>query len=167
MGADSLRQAAGERVNKARIAISALALSATALVGIAVHEGYSPIAYRPVPGDVPTIGFGTTDGVKMGDRIDPVQALTRKLADVQRFEGALRQCVRVPLHQHEYDAFLSLAYNIGPGAFCGSTLVRLLNAGQYREACDQILRWDRFQGAPLRGLTLRRQAEHRQCLGAS
>ena len=153
-------------MNKARVAISALALSATALVGIAVHEGYSPVAYRPVPGDVPTIGFGTTDGVKMGDRIDPVQALTRKLADVQRFEGALRQCVRVPLHQHEYDAFLSLAYNIGPGAFCGSTLVRLLNAGQYREACDQILRWDRFQGAPLRGLTLRRRAEHRQCLGA-
>ena len=149
-----------------RIAISALALSASALVGIAVHEGYSPVAYRPVPGDVPTIGFGTTDGVKMGDRTDPVQALTRKLADVQRFEGALKRCVRVPLHQHEYDAFLSLAYNIGPGAFCGSTLVRLLNQGQYREACDQILRWDRLQGAPLRGLTLRRQAEHRQCLGA-
>ena len=153
-------------MNKARIAISALALSASALVGIAVHEGYSPVAYRPVPGDVPTIGFGTTDNVKMGDRTDPVQALTRKLADVQRFEGALRQCVRVPLHQHEYDAFLSLAYNIGPGAFCGSTLVQLLNAGQYREACAQILRWDRFQGQPLRGLTLRRQAEHRQCLGA-
>lgn len=153
-------------MNKVRIAISALALSASALVGIAVHEGYSPVAYRPVPGDLPTIGFGTTDGVKMGDRTDPVQALTRKLADVQRFEGALRKCVRVPLHQHEYDAYLSLAYNIGPGAFCGSTLVRLLNAGQYREACDQILRWDRFQGQPLRGLTLRRQAEHRQCLGS-
>ena len=149
-----------------RIAISALALSASALVGIAVHEGYSPVAYRPVPGDVPTIGFGTTDGVKMGDRTDPVQALTRKLADVQRFEGALRQCVRVPLHQHEYDAFLSLAYNIGPGAFCGSTLVRRLNAGDYAGACAEILRWDRFQGQPLRGLTLRRQAEHRQCSGA-
>ena len=153
-------------MNKARIAISALALSASALVGIAVHEGYSPVAYRPVPGDVPTVGFGTTEGVKMGDRIEPVQALTRKLADVQRFEGALKRCVRVPLHQHEYDAFLSLAYNIGPGAFCGSTLVRLLNQGQYREACAEILRWDRFQGQPLRGLTLRRQAEHRQCLGA-
>ena len=151
----------------ARIAISALALSASALVGIAVHEGYSPVAYRPVPGDVPTVGFGTTEGVKMGDRIEPVQALTRKLADVQRFEGALKQCVRVPLHQHEYDAFLSLAYNIGPGAFCGSTLVRKLNAGDYAGACAEILRWDRFQGQPLRGLTLRRQAEHRQCLGAS
>jgi lysozyme len=150
---------------KARIVIGALTLSASALVGIAVHEGYRGEAYRPVPGDVPTIGFGTTDGVKPGDRIEPVQALVRKLQDVQRFEGALRQCVRVPLHQHEYDAFLSLAYNIGPGAFCGSTLVRRLNAGDYAEACAEILRWDRFRGEPLRGLTLRRQQENRLCLG--
>jgi len=150
---------------KARIVIGALTLSASALVGIAVHEGYRGEAYRPVPGDVPTIGFGTTDGVKPGDTIEPVQALVRKLADVQRFEGALQQCVRVPLHQHEYDAFLSLAYNIGPGAFCGSTLVRRLNAGDYAGACAEILRWDRFRGESLRGLTLRRQAENRQCLG--
>ncbi len=148
-----------------RVSIAALALSASALVGIAVHEGYREAAYRPVPGDVPTIGFGTTAGVQMGDRIEPVQALVRKLADVQQFEGALKRCVRVPLHQHEYDAFLSLAYNIGSGAFCSSTLVRKLNAGDYAGACAEILRWDRFQGQPLRGLTLRRQAEHRQCLG--
>lgn len=153
-------------MNKARIAISALALSASALVGIAVHEGYSPVAYRPVPGDVPTVGFGTTEGVKMGDRIEPVQALTRKLADVQRFEGALKQCVRVPLHQHEYDAFLSLAYNIGPGAFCGSTLVRLLNQGQYAEACAQISRWTKFRGQDLPGLVKRRAEERAKCEGA-
>jgi lysozyme len=150
---------------KARIVIGALTLSASALVGIAVHEGYRGEAYIPVKGDVPTIGFGTTAGVKPGDRIEPVQALVRKLQDVQRFEGALKQCVRVPLHQHEYDAFLSLAYNIGPGAFCSSTLVRRLNAGDYAGACAEILRWDRFRGEPLRGLTLRRQAENRQCLG--
>jgi lysozyme len=150
---------------KARIVIGALTLSASALVGIAVHEGYRGEAYIPVKGDVPTIGFGTTAGVKPGDRIEPVQALVRKLADVQRFEGALKECVRVPLHQYEYDAFLSLAYNIGPGAFCGSTLVRRLNAGDYTGACNEILRWDRFRGEPLRGLTLRRQAESQQCLG--
>jgi len=150
---------------KARIVIGALTLSASALVGIAVHEGYRGEAYIPVKGDKPTLGFGTTAGVKPGDRIEPVQALVRKLADVQKFEGALRQCVRVPLHQHEYDAFLSLAYNIGPGAFCGSTLVRRLNAVDYAGACAEILRWDRFRGEPLRGLTLRRQAENRQCLG--
>ena len=150
---------------KARIVIGALTLSASALVGIAVHEGYRGEAYTPVKGDVPTLGYGTTDGVKPGDTIEPVQALVRKLQDVQKFEGALKQCVRVPLHQHEYDAFLSLAYNIGPGAFCGSTLVRRLNAGDYAGACAEILRWDRFRGEPLRGLTRRRQAENRQCLG--
>jgi lysozyme len=150
---------------KARIVIGALTLSASALVGIAVHEGYRGEAYIPVKGDVPTIGFGTTAGVKPGDRIEPVQALVRKLQDVQKFEGALKQCVRVPLHQHEYDAFLSLAYNIGPTKFCSSTLVRKLNAGDYAEACAEILRFNRFRGEVLRGLTLRRQAENRQCLG--
>ena len=149
-----------------RVSIATLALSASALVGIAVHEGYREAAYRPVPGDVPTIGFGTTAGVQMGDRIEPVQALVRKLADVQQFEGALKRCVRVPLHQHEYDAFLSLAYNIGSGAFCGSTLVRLLNQGQYAEACAQISRWTKFRGQDLPGLVKRRAEERAKCEGA-
>lgn len=148
-----------------RTAIASLALSAAALVGIALKEGYTDQAIIPVPGDVPTLGFGTTDGVKLGDRTTPPQALARKLSDVQKFEGAIRQCVRVPLHQHEYDAYVSLAYNIGSSAFCASTLVRLLNQEQYEDACRQILRWDRFKGQPLRGLTIRRQSEYAQCMG--
>jgi lysozyme len=148
-----------------RTRVAAMSLSAAALVGLALFEGYTDRAIQPVPGDKWTYGFGTADGVKPGDKITPPQALARKLADVQKFEGALKRCVTVPLHQHEYDAFISLAYNIGDSAFCNSTLVRKLNAGDYAEACDQILRWDRFQGKPLRGLTLRRQAEHRQCTG--
>lgn len=150
---------------KSRAAVGGLVLSAAALVGLALNEGYSDKAYVPVPGDVPTIGFGTTDGVKMGDRITAPQALARKLADVQKFEGALKRCVTVPLHQYEYDAYISLSYNIGSTAFCGSTLVRKLNAGDYPGACAEILRWDRFKGQPLRGLTIRRQAEHKQCMG--
>lgn len=148
-----------------RNSIAALALSAAALVGMALYEGYRDTAYIPVPGDVPTIGFGTTEGVKPGDKITPPQALVRALADIQKFEGAIKRCVSVPLHQHEYDAYTSLAYNIGAGAFCSSTLVRVLNQGQYAEACRQILRWDKFKGAPLPGLTKRRQAEFKQCMG--
>ena len=147
-----------------RNAIAALSLSAAALVGIATHEGYVGQAYRDIVG-VWTIGFGTTEQVKAGDKIDPVRALQRKMADVQKFEGALKQCVKVPLHQHEYGAFLSLAYNIGPGAFCGSTLVRKLNAEDYAGACAEILRWDKAGGKTVAGLTKRRQAEHRQCMG--
>ena len=89
----------------------------------------------------------------------------RALDDVQRFEGALKQCVKVPLHQYEYDAYISLSYNIGSKAFCGSTLVKKLNAGDFDGACQQVLRWDRFKGKPLAGLTKRRQAEYEQCKG--
>lgn len=152
-------------MSRQRVAIGTLGASAVLLVSLAVHEGYRQQAYIPVEGDVPTIGFGTTGGVEAGDTTDPVTALQRMLVDVERFEGAMKRCVSVPLHQHEYDAFLSLSYNIGASAFCSSTLVRKLNAGDHTGACDEILRWDKFRGQPLRGLTLRRQKEHRQCLG--
>lgn len=149
-----------------RRTIAMLTLSASALVGILMHEGYSDKAYTPVKGDVATIGFGTTAGVKMGDTIKPPQAVARALVDVQKFEGALKTCVKVPLTQGEYDAFISLSYNIGSSKFCGSTLVKVLNHGEYDAACKQILRWDRFKGKPVAGLTKRRQVEYQQCKGA-
>ena len=150
-----------------RILLASLTLSAAALVGLVVHEGYTDVAVQPLPGDKWTNGFGTTEGVKPGDRTTPVKALARALQDVQKFEGALKQCVKVPLHQHEYDAYVSLSYNIGSTNFCGSTLVRKLNAEDYPGACAEILRWNRFKGQPVRGLTIRRQAEYRQCMGES
>ena len=152
-------------IKRQRISLSVLALSAAALVGIVSHEGYIETARPPVAGDVQTIGFGTTNGVKAGDKTNPVEALGRALTDIQSFEGALKQCVKVPLHQYEYDAFISLQYNIGSGAFCSSTLVIKLNAGDYEEACRQILRWDKFKGKPLRGLTIRRKREYKVCIG--
>jgi lysozyme len=148
-----------------RAPIISLGISGIALVGLLVAEGYRDTAYIPVAGDVPTIGFGTTQNVRMGDKITVPQALNRALDDVQKFEGAMKRCVKVPLHQYEYDAYVSLTYNIGEGAFCRSTLVRKLNAGDYKGACEQILRWDNFQGRPLRGLTIRREKEYKQCIG--
>ena len=150
---------------RTRQAVAALSLSAAGFVGLLAYEGYSGSAYTPVPGDVPTIGFGTTQGVKEGDTITPPEAVKRALEDVQAYEGAIKSCVNVPLFQHEYDAYASLAYNIGPTAFCNSTLVRKLNQYDYEGACKEILRWDKFRGKPLRGLTIRRQKEYKQCLG--
>lgn len=148
-----------------RIAVAALSLSASALVGIALHEGFEPKAYIPVPGDVPTIGFGTTTGVKMGDTITPERALVRLLTDADRFQKAVKRCAPVPMHQYEFDAYVSLTYNIGEGAFCRSTLVKLLNQQKYEEACQQILRWNKFKGRELAGLTKRRNEEYQKCLG--
>lgn len=150
-----------------RTAIGALTLSAAALVSLFTIEGFTSKAIIPVPGDVPTFGFGTTDGVKMGDSIDPVTAVNRGYRDVLKFEGAIKRCVKVPLYQNEYDAYTKLTYNIGSGAFCSSALVRKLNAGDYDGACSEILRWDKFKGKPLRGLTARRQEEYKLCRGST
>jgi len=143
--------------------IAAISLSATALVAIALHKGYKDMAYIPTPGDVPTIGFGTTGGVKLGDKTTPTQALSRAMVDIQKFEGAVKSCVQVPLTQGEYDAYISLSYNIGSSAFCNSTLVKRLNQSEYALACQEILKWNRFQGKELAGLTKRRQEEYLKC----
>ncbi len=148
-----------------RNAIAGIVFSASALVGLALHESYTDTAVIPVKGDGPTIGFGTTGGVKMGDKTTPPKALARALTDIQKFEGAVKECVKVPLYQHEYDAYVSFSYNVGAGAFCKSTLVGKLNATDYTGACLELLKWDKFKGKPLRGLTIRRQAEYRQCMG--
>jgi lysozyme len=161
-------------MNKQRIMVAALTLSATALVGRAVQEGYTDEAVIPVPGDVPTLGFGTTQGVKLGDKTTPVKALQRAYADMQTYEGAIKRCVTAPLHQAEYDAYAELAYNIGPTAFCGSTLVKRLNAQEYRAACDQILVWKMFRGFDCStpgnkvcsGLWKDRLRLHQQCMVA-
>ena len=154
---------------KTRTSLGLLGASAALLVALATHEGYTDKAVVPVPGDRWTIGFGSTfrdDGkpVQMGDTITPVKALQRSLAHLQKDEAGIKVCITVPLYQSEYDAYLSLAYNIGVPAFCKSTLVKKLNAGDYSGACSEVLKWDKFRGAPLRGLTIRRKKEYEQCV---
>ena len=158
---------------KQRILAAALSLSAAGFAGIVLQEGYTDKAVIPIEGDKITIGFGTTEGVKMGDKITPPQAIGRAIRDINKFEGALKQCVTVPLSQSEYDAFVSLAYNVGPGAFCKSGIVRKLNAMDYDGACAEILRWRFFQGKDCAipsnkcsGLYSRRKIESEQCRGA-
>ena len=149
---------------KNRLTIASLVVSAAALVGIAVHEGYRGEAYRDAVG-IPTIGFGETAGVKMGDKTTPGRSLVQLLGSTNRHADAIRKCIAVPLYQHEFDAYVSLSYNIGPGAFCQSTLVKKLNAGDYAGACEEIKRWNRAGGKVLPGLTKRREQEYQLCKG--
>lgn len=157
---------------RSRIAIAALSLSAAAFVGLLSREGYSDTTIIPTKGDVPTIGFGTTEGVKMGDKITPPQAVARAMTDVTKYEGAMKRCVTTPLYQYEYDAYVDMAYNIGPNAFCNSTMVKKMNAGDYRGACRQILEWRMYKGIDCSqpnkicgGLWERRKELFLQCLG--
>ncbi|MBN9134386.1 MAG: lysozyme [Nitrosospira multiformis] len=160
--------------DQGRSAVALLVLAASTLVGIAVHEGYRDEAYVPVKGDVPTIGFGTTNGVKMGDKTTPERSLVRLLDEIEGvYAAGVRRCVTVPLYQHEYEAYVSLAYNIGVGAFCRKALpgkppnlIDLINAGRYGEACARI---EAFKYGPgkkiLPGLVKRRAEERALCEG--
>lgn len=153
-----------------RTHVAALSLSAAALVGIAVNEAYRGDAYYATQHEraqgISTIGFGQTEGVKPGDKTTPERALVDLLKTTDKFQARVRTCVGdVPLYQHEYDAYNSLAYNIGTTAFCNSTLLKKLKAGDYDGACKEILRWDKQGGMVLRGLTIRRQAEYKTCIG--
>ena len=151
--------------NVARYAVAGLSLTAAGLVSLANFEGFRSEAYVPVPGDVPTIGFGSTEGVKLGDTISVPDALNRLEKDVRDAEDAVRSCVTVPLMPYEFDAYVSLAYNIGGKAFCDSTLVRKLNAGDCRGACEEIKRWHFAGGKSLKGRVDRRAAEYKRCIG--
>lgn len=81
---------------------------------------------------MPIIGFGSTLGVQFGDKITVKEDSERLDRNVAVAESAIAKCVKVPLTQSEYDAYTSFAFNVGGSAFCGSTLVKKLNAGATR-----------------------------------
>lgn len=154
-----------------RMPVAALAVSAAAIAAIAAFEGYRSRAYDD-GGGVWTVGFGTTrhaDGrlVRPGDSIEPVRAVQRLAADASATAREVARCIgQVPLAQHEFDAYVSLAYNIGTGAFCRSTVVRRLRQDppDYAGACEAIRLWTRSGDQVLPGLVARREAEARWCL---
>jgi lysozyme len=173
---------------KARSLAAGLAMTAAGFAAYLTHEGYSPTAVPPVAGDVPTYGFGTTRGpdgkpLRGGEKITPPAAVKLALRDVTVHEGGLKACLHdVMLAQHEYDALVSLALNVGTGAVCGSSIPGKARAGRYAEMCKTILDFDGFCSQPkvrkagrlicppgawtrLRGLTLRREAEYKTCMG--
>ncbi len=131
--------------------IAGLALSASALVGLIAHEGYTDEAVIPVKGDRPTVGFGSTfkeDGspVKMGDTITPQKAIARTLAHVQKDERGLKSCVIAPLNQVEYDLMVNFAYQYGSDSLCKSSIVKFANAGNYKASCEAYLLYKRVNG---------------------
>jgi lysozyme len=160
--------------NQARSAVAVMVLAASTLVGIAVHEDYKEEAYIPVPGDVPTIGFGSTAGVRMGDKTTPTRSLVRLLDEIEGvYAAGVRRCVTVPLYQYEYEAYVRLTYNVGVRTFCRSAapgkppnLIDLINSGRYAEACARI---EAFKYGPgrkvLPGLVKRRAEERAICEG--
>ncbi|OOW07641.1 lysozyme [Acinetobacter sp. MF4642] len=145
------------------IAIDQMVVSLFGVDLICGFEGKRLAAYDDGVG-VWTIGFGTTvypNGIKVmkGDTCTEAQAKTYMAHDLKKFEVAVNKAVTVQLNQNQFDALLSLAYNIGASAFSQSTLVKKLNANDIRGAADQFDVWVNAGGKRMQGLVNRRAKE--------
>lgn len=167
-------------MNHSRAFVGALALSAAGLIALVAHEGYTDKAVIPVPGDRPTVGFGSTfnpDGspVRMGDTTTPQKALRMTLAHIGKDELQLKRCVTGVLNQAEYDVLVDFAYWRGRGGACRSEVVQAINRGDHKASCEAYLNLDSRRAAGkdckdpanrCRGVWLRAQERHRKCMEA-
>ena len=126
-------------------------------------EGFKDKAYL-CSANVWTVGFGTTRWLN-GEKVKQGDTITRKLAeqllliDVHRFSSQVLRLVQVPLTQSQFDALVSFTYNLGGGALERSTLLKKLNAGDYKGAAKQFDRWVNAGGKRVQGLVNRRKEE--------
>lgn len=116
--------------------------SQTGIELILEHEGFSPIMYRDQAG-LPTIGYGTLidtaqEQYLMTATITKEQGMELFKRDLQTFERAVNNAIKVPLKQNQFDALVSLAYNIGIYNFQQSTAVKMINA---RKSEAEITKW--------------------------
>lgn len=121
-------------------------------------EGCKLDAYQDSVG-VATIGYGHTRNVTMGMTCTQEQAEQWLQEDVQSAADAVNRLVTVELTQQEFDALVDFTFNLGAGNLQRSTLLRLLNSGDYTGAAAEFQKWDKAGGQVLAGLLRRRQAE--------
>ena len=122
------------------------------------YEGFRANAYR-CPAGIWTIGYGSTHGVRIGQWITEQDALTRLRREVQIYERAVLACLKIIPTQNQFDALVSLCYNIGGQAIARSSVVKLHNRREFAAAADAFLKWNRGGGKVLPGLTRRRNEE--------
>jgi lysozyme len=123
-----------------------------------------PVSLQMQSGFPWTIGYGFTrhlDGRKVlpGDTMTRAEAEAQFARQAEPYEAGVREVLQVPVNQPMFDALVSICWNIGIGAFQGSTLVRLLNEGRYLEAAREFARWNKAGGTVLPGLVSRRDRE--------
>lgn len=111
-----------------------------------------------------TSGIGHTAGVKPAKVITEHDAARNFIADVIMTERALDKCMSVAMPQPVYDSVVSMAFNVGTGAACKSTLAYFINRGEWGKACQQLPRWVYVNGVKSPGLENRRARELKHCL---
>lgn len=141
---------------------------ATGLLETRNFESCELEAYWDTNGKVWTIGWGHTGPeVTQGLAWTQEQADAAQENDIRAAAATVNTQVTVPLTQPEFDALVDFTYNVGCGAFASSTLLNLLNQGDYQGAAEQINRWDHSGGQVLAGLLRRREAETAEFEGSA
>ncbi len=133
-------------------------LSKTGIELLKHFEGCELKAYQDSVG-VWTIGYGHTKGIYEGLEITQSEAEKMLIDELPEYEGYISDKVVPMLQQHEFDALVCWVYNLGPTNLSSSTMLKKLNAGEFKEVPFQMKRWDKAGGQPLLGLTRRRNAE--------
>jgi lysozyme len=129
--------------------------------GLDLTKGFEKCRLKPYRdgGGVWTNGWGNTHHVDPNITITQEQADRDLLANVQDAVDCVNDNVKVPLTQNQFDALVDFVFNVGGPAFKASTLLRMLNAGDYAGANAQMDRWIMDNGKKVAGLQNRRDAE--------
>lgn len=155
---------------KAATTTGTAAILAAAAAFVGPWEGERTEAYldRVASPPVWTVCYGETRGVKAGDRYSSSECSEMLTGALGEFRDRLVTCIPSLPQQPEgvQVALVSWSYNVGTGAACRSTLAKRANAGRWRDACNQLPRWNKAGGRVVQGLVNRRAAEQRLCLSA-
>lgn len=172
-------------MNRAKKATAGIVIAAASLMAfVAGWEGESlPVYADKLAGGLPTVCNGHTGpDVRLGDVWTKEQCDAVLIKDIHKHGEGILACFPVAINQNEYEAYSSLAFNVGVGAVCNSSIPKKLAASRRQAACDTILEFDKVRDCskpkvfnqkkqrwecplvPVRGLTSRRKAEHAICV---
>lgn len=163
-----------------KVAAGIVGILVLAVPAVAQFEGLWLVA-KPdtLAYGIPTVCYGETEGVKVGDRYTKEQCQQKLAEKLPRYLNEINRCIKVPISDKTRAAYLSLAYNIGSGAFCRSTALKRLNAGtpvsiergdrkvlvsSEEGSCEAMMMWTRAGGKFVKGLENRRKVEVSMCL---
>ena len=134
-------------------------ISGAGLRIIKEFEGFRAEAYKPIPSDPWTIGYGFTKGVKQGDTITRAEAEIRLRRELVEYERGVERATKGHATQPQFDALVSFAFNVGVAGMARSTVIKRHNEGDHQAAARAFGLWNRAGGRELPGLTRRRAAE--------
>lgn len=152
------------KIRNAAIGIGALFAACGAAAPLVLQwEGWENKAYADIVG-VWTACAGTTRGIKPGQTFTDAQCESKAAQELVEYGTAIAPCLPREMPVEARAAFISTAYNIGPAAFCGSSMSKRAMAGDLRGACDALLMWTKAGGREVQGLVNRRRDERKLCL---